>query len=153
MREPKFLERGDKYYGTYKSQYECFCGRTFIAIENNVNTGNTKSCGCLKKYAMRKNRQTGGAQTHGRSSTNVYGVWQTMIQRCSNPNNHKYSLYGGRGITVCWEWTDFANFYRDMGDPPRGYSIDRINNNGNYEAANCRWATAKQQANNTRRNK
>ena len=73
-----------------------------------------------------------------------------MRQRCSNPNNIGYSNYGGRGITVCERWQTFENFLADMGHPPRGKSLDRINVNGNYEPSNCRWATSFEQARNKR---
>jgi hypothetical protein len=72
-----------------------------------------------------------------------------MIQRCTNPSDPKFRIYGARGIQVCEKWLLFAGFIEDMGDPPKGMSLDRIDVNGNYELLNCRWATAKQQANNT----
>lgn len=75
-----------------------------------------------------------------------------MIQRCTNHNNKSYHNYGGREITVCKEWRKFENFLEDMGEPPKGYQIDRINNNEGYYQANCRWATRKQQQRNTRNN-
>jgi len=70
----------------------------------------------------------------------MYGMYRTMKSRCHNPKFHKYASYGGRGITVCERWkTNFANFLRDMGERPNGYTIDRINLDGNYEPGNCRW--------------
>jgi hypothetical protein len=73
-----------------------------------------------------------------------------MLQRCLNPNHPSYDNYGGRGITVCEDWLSFENFYADMLDPPDGMSIDRINNDGNYEPGNCKWSTASEQARNQR---
>lgn len=89
---------------------------------------------------------------HGMSRTAVYKVYQAMIDRCSNENNKSYSEYGGRGIFVCEEWNSFENFYRDMGEP-NGKSLDRIDNNKGYSKENCRWATEKEQSNNTRSNR
>jgi hypothetical protein len=83
----------------------------------------------------------------------TYKAWSTIIQRCTNLNNEKYPIYGGRGIKVCKRWLKFQNFLKDMGEPPtKHHSIDRINNNGDYCKSNCRWATRKQQQRNKRSN-
>jgi hypothetical protein len=88
------------------------------------------------------------------SKSKEYNIHRRMKQRCFNSNSEYYYCYGGRGITVCARWRNsFENFYADMGPCPDGYSIDRINNNGNYTPSNCQWADGYTQANNTRNNK
>lgn len=124
----------------------CDCGVWKLSSVSNLVNGHSKSCGCLKQT----NDQN---KTHGMTRSKAYVVWANMIQRCSDPNATYFENYGGRGITVCDNWRSFENFYNDMGDPPKGLTIDRKNNNGNYEKSNCRWATYTQQANNRRNNK
>ena len=100
---------------------------------------------------MRKYEQH-GFRTGGRR-TAEYAAWIHMIQRCNNPSNPRFQDYGGRGIRVCERWEEFSNFIHDMGlRPSTGHSIERINNDGNYEPNNCRWATRKQQGSNKRNN-
>lgn len=128
---------------------ECDCGRTKVILGGSLRSGYTTSCGCLhKEIASRKHLIHG----HARKKLNspIYGSWCGMISRCTNPRNKQWDNYGGRGITVCRRWYKFKNFLADMGEAPPGLSLDRINNDGNYEPGNCRWATAKQQANNRR---
>ena len=89
---------------------------------------------------------------HGHSAwqSPTYTSWENMRQRCNNPKHPRYKDYGGRGIKVCKRWDDFRKFYADMGPRPKGKTLDRMNVNGNYCAANCRWATDKQQRANKR---
>ena len=97
------------------------------------------------------------ALTHGHAPRGkvsaTYITWQNMNQRWTKPLNTKYADYGGRGITVCDRWSTFENFLADMGERPRGLSIERMNNDGNYEPSNCKWATQQEQTRNTRRNR
>lgn len=93
------------------------------------------------------------SKKHGRCGTPEYQSWHHMVQRCTNPNNDRYHSYGGRGIKVCKEWLQFKQFYADMGKRPKGYSIDRIDNNLGYFKENCRWATQTEQSRNRGLNK
>ena len=130
----------------------CECGRTVIVQNYSLTSGNTKSCGCLRLENNRKVRKT-----HGLSRTPIYRVWGCMIARCRNPRDHKYTDYGGRGIKVCDSWLNFASFYSDVSKMEhfgeKGYTLDRINNDGDYEPKNVRWANLKTQGRNKRNNR
>jgi len=89
---------------------------------------------------------------HGMSQRPEYHTWKHMLFRCKNPKATKYYNYGGRGISVCERWEKFENFYEDMGDRPKGFTLDRIDQNGNYEPSNCKWASAHDQNRNKRTN-
>jgi hypothetical protein len=89
---------------------------------------------------------------HGHSRKRSYGIWLNMLARCENPAHKSFRVYAGQGITVCEEWHDYEVFIRDMGEPPDGFTLDRVNNSLGYSASNCRWATPRQQAQNRRDN-
>lgn len=121
----------------------CDCGATKLVDTHSLTSGKTKSCKCL---LLDSNRQY--KQTHGASDTKEHRIWRHMRQRCENPNNHKYPLYGGRGITVCERWGSFETFISDMGLCPDGFSIERIDNDKGYAPDNCVYADRYIQANN-----
>lgn len=123
---------------------KCDCGTTITAYGQDLGRGRVKSCGCLNAERIVK---------HGMARTHVYRAWQAMVQRCENPNANGYDRYGGRGINVCEEWKDFQKFLDDMGNRPKGYTLDRIDNSKGYSKDNCRWATTSQQNNNRRVNR
>ena len=124
---------------------KCLCGSKVIVSSSDLGTGHTKSCGCLNAEVRRTKPLKHG---HNRSAT--YTSWRNMLARCGNPNDPRYSSYGGRGIRVCEQWADFRNFLFDMGVKPDGLSIERKDVNGNYEPGNCVWATQETQDNNKR---
>ena len=131
-------------------EVECFCGNRFEAIGTYIRTGHKKSCGCLKsKVTSERNYK------HGKTNTRLYHIWSNMKARCLNTNNDAYHRYGGRGISIWDDWvTSFENFERWALN--NGYSdklsIDRIDNNGNYEPTNCTWSDYYEQGRNKRNN-
>lgn len=131
----------------------CECGKTAMATTADLLSGHTLSCGCYQKEMTSK-----CSKSHGMRFTNIYHVWQGMKDRCINPNNKRYKDWGGRGIRVCDEWkNDFQAFYDYVSQLPhfeeKGYSLDRIDNDGNYEPGNVKWSTRVEQANNKRRSR
>ena len=131
----------------------CSCGEKVVIPAGNLITGNSKSCGCLQReLAAVTAKRVNTVHGHSRrgSKSPEYSSWSSMRNRCLNPNNEAYEYYGGRGITVCERWNSFANFLEDVGTRPAGKSIDRINNDGNYEPNNVRWVTSSEQIKNQR---
>ena len=155
MREP-IIKAGDKYnrltavrfdhrnkHGSQYWLFKCDCENEKIIRVSSVKNNSAKSCGCLHKEIK---------TTHGMSHSNEYHSWASMKQRCLNKKNSHYKNWGGRGIKICKRWMKFENFYKDMGERLEGTTLDRIDNNKGYLKENCRWATAKEQLSNTRRN-
>jgi len=122
----------------------CDCNTTTSVIGRNLGNGHTRSCGCARVHH--------GEYAGDSLPSPELAAWRAMIARCSNPKNRVWHNYGGRGIRVCDRWSgSFKNFLSDMGRRPSDrHSIDRVNNDGNYEPSNCRWALAVEQSNNRR---
>ena len=121
----------------------CDCGSTISLSYRDLIHRKRSNCGCI---IVPKH---GGTIRDGSTKHRTYKSWESMKARCYNPNSKGYIRYGGRGISVCDRWMSFENFYADMGDRPENTTLDRIDNNGNYEPSNCKWSTPKEQQDNT----
>jgi len=119
----------------------CECGKETVVVSGSLVTGNTTSCGCVLKAAITK---------HGGWNKSSYNTWRAMIRRCTKPTDKDYPRYGGKGVSVCARWLEYANFAADMGEPVGDETLDRIDTYGNYEPSNCRWAGVRTQNRNTR---
>jgi hypothetical protein len=131
----------------------CDCGTARDVQVHDLRSGKSRSCGCLTRETSAAAHLRHGHTRRSSGPGPEYRVWTSMIQRCTNPARRGYPSYGGRGIVVCERWRDFPSFLADMGARPAGKTLDRINNDGNYEPGNCRWATQREQCANTRSNK
>lgn len=159
------VRRGHAYW-----RCACDCGNEASVASSALRSGNTQSCGCLHREMLHE-RNTGrrpepfsvkgepygsmpratrrdARRTPAQKAT--YHSWYGMVRRCTNPDDAAWERYGGRGITVCERWLNYENFVTDVGEKPTGKTLDRINNDGDYEPSNVRWATPRQQARNTR---
>lgn len=130
---------------------QCDCGTKLFVLRSNAVRGQSQSCGCLQRELSSRRATVHGACKGGKQ-TRSWHAWSNMMRRCYDAKSISYPLYGARGIEVCRRWQQAALFMLDMGEPPLGKSLGRIDNNGNYTPKNCRWETAKQQGNNIRAN-
>lgn len=132
-------------HGSVMCLCRCDCGSERKVAFQHLRRGESKQCVECGRKAVIKHGHTAKGNT---SST--YDAWHTMIQRCQNPNNGGYHRYGGRGITVCSRWNDFRAFLLDMGEKPKGLTLERKDNDKGYEPENCKWATREEQCVNKR---
>jgi len=140
----------------------CDCGNVLTVTSNHLASGHTKSCGCFRvETTSKQGKSRKGISVnfvHGHSAgcrgtsrgSRTYSAWKAMRERCLNPRSTRYVWYGARGITVCDRWSSFVNFLQDMGECPPGVTLERIDNDGNYEPGNCKWATMSEQRKNQR---
>ncbi|HNB01941.1 MAG TPA: hypothetical protein PLK61_09060 [Nitrosomonas sp.] len=150
---------GRSKYGASKYKCRCECGNEKIILANSLKSGNTKSCGCLAVETGKIKGKINGLKRriHGQAvtskETKEYKAWQNMKDRCYNVNYKGYKHYGRRGIRVCDKWlNNFETFFNDVGKAPSSnYSLDRINNDGNYEPGNVKWSTSFEQNQNRRK--
>jgi len=143
-------EDGVDNYGKVLWECLCSCGATKTINGCSLRSGLTKSCGCLHDEIRKELVKQISNETHGMTKTPTYSSWKYMKQRCNNTKSTHYCDYGGRGIKICKRWMKFENFFEDMGAKPDKLTLERKNNNGDYELGNCVWANRTIQARNQR---
>lgn len=141
------LGRGAGLYGRPSWVCRCDCGHEVEVGRGNLRSGSITSCGCYRNECLSAKKRT-----HGLSHTSAYSSWAKMMQRCYDSRHPYFTAYGGAGVEVCQEWHRFEQFYEDMGERPEGTTLDRKEGSKGYYKDNCRWATRKEQANNTKGN-
>ena len=140
----EIIGTADRHNGHIHMLCRCDCGTEKAISLYSLKKGATQSCGCYRK------EKGPGNKRHGLADTKIHMIWMSMRQRCSNSNNPAFKNYGGRGITVDPRWNSFEAFFEDMGEAPKGMSLDRIDNDKGYGPDNCKWATRIEQGRNTR---
>lgn len=146
------LGDADKRHGNRYVTCQCDCGNVTDIYLSNVLSSRSTSCGCERdKAAGLVHRKHGMSNTRTKSRNRTYSSWQSMRNRCLNPNSEDWSYYGGAGVKICPEWDDFEIFYSDMGERPDGLTLDRVDPNKGYFPQNCRWADAHTQRINRRK--
>lgn len=143
--------RGHDRHGKILWLWKCDCGQTITVSTNAVRRGNTTSCGCYRLERLREEMITHGHAKAGHRSR-TYRIWCNMKTRCDKIQNPAWKHYGGRGIQYCRRWIYFKEFLKDMGECPKGLTLDRTNNNCGYSKKNCRWVSTGDQARNRRNN-